>query len=115
LEVERLDEARQAVGDLPLFESELQRCTHRPHQSFAECREKAGPTSAEGSTALWLYHSHVDEGRDINSGLIGPLIVTRRGMARPDASPTDVDREFVAQFGFYDEHLSWGSASSHTG
>ena len=69
--------------------------------------EKAGPTSADGSTALWLYHSHVDEGRDINSGLIGPLIVTRRGMARPDASPTDVDREFVAQFGLYDEHLSW--------
>ena len=69
--------------------------------------EKAGPTSGEGSSTLWLYHSHVDEGRDINSGLIGPLIVTRRGMARPDASPTDVDREFVAQFGLYDEHLSW--------
>jgi FtsP/CotA-like multicopper oxidase with cupredoxin domain len=69
--------------------------------------ERAGPTSVEGSTALWLYHSHVDEGRDINSGLIGPLIVTRRGMARPDASPTDVAREFVTQFGIYDEHLSW--------
>src|SRR4029450_495723 len=69
--------------------------------------EQAGAPSAEGSTALCVYHSHVDEGRDINSGLIGPLIVTRRGMARPDASPTDVGREFVAQFGLYDEHLSW--------
>jgi Multicopper oxidase/Right handed beta helix region len=26
--------------------------------------ERAGPTSAEGSTALWLYHSHVDAGFD---------------------------------------------------
>lgn len=69
--------------------------------------ERAGPAPGEGSTAFWLYHSHVDEGRDINSGLIGPLIVTRRGMARPDASPVDVDREVVAQFGLYDEHLSW--------
>lgn len=69
--------------------------------------ERAGPAPGEGSTAFWLYHSHVDEGRDINSGLIGPLIVTRRGMARPDGSPVDVDREVVAQFGLYDEHLSW--------
>lgn len=69
--------------------------------------EKAGPAAGEGSTALWLYHSHVDEGRDINSGLIGPLIVTRRGMAKPDGAPTDVDREFVTQFGLSDEHRSW--------
>jgi manganese oxidase len=69
--------------------------------------ERAGPTEHEDSTAFWVYHSHVDEGRDINSGLIGPIIITRRGMARDDASPKDVDREFIVQFGLYDEHLSW--------
>jgi FtsP/CotA-like multicopper oxidase with cupredoxin domain len=69
--------------------------------------ERAGPAEGEGSTAFWVYHSHVDEGRDINSGLIGPVIITRRGLARDDASPEDVDREFVVQFGLYDEHLSW--------
>ena len=41
--------------------------------------ERAGPTEHEGSSAFWVYHSHVDEGRDINSGLIGPIIITRRG------------------------------------
>lgn len=69
--------------------------------------ERAGPAEGEGSTAFWLYHSHVDEGRDINSGLIGPLIITRRGMAREDGSPKDVDREFVSDFGLFDEHQSW--------
>jgi FtsP/CotA-like multicopper oxidase with cupredoxin domain len=69
--------------------------------------ERAGPAEHDGSTAFWVYHSHVDEGKDINSGLIGPLLITRRGMARPDASPTDVDREFVTQFGLFDEHLRW--------
>jgi FtsP/CotA-like multicopper oxidase with cupredoxin domain len=69
--------------------------------------ERAGPAEGDGSTAFWVYHSHVDEGRDINSGLIGPMIITRRGMARPDGSPKDVDREIVAQFGLYDEHLNW--------
>ena len=69
--------------------------------------ERAGPAESEGSTAFWVYHSHVDESKDINSGLIGPIIITRRGFAHDDASPKDVDREFVIQFGFYDEHLSW--------
>ena len=69
--------------------------------------ERAGPADGDGSTAFWLYHSHVDEGRDINSGLIGPMIVTRRGMARPDGSPKDYDREFVTDFGLFDEGLSW--------
>jgi manganese oxidase len=68
---------------------------------------RAGPADGDGSTAFWLYHSHVDEGKDINSGLIGPIIITRRGMARSDGSPKDVDHEFVVQFGLYDEHLTW--------
>jgi FtsP/CotA-like multicopper oxidase with cupredoxin domain len=72
-----------------------------------EVPERAGPAEGEGSTVFWLYHSHVDEGNDVNSGLIGPIIITRRGMARADGSPKDVDREFVAEFGLFDEHLSW--------
>jgi manganese oxidase len=69
--------------------------------------ERAGPADGDGSSAFWLYHSHVDEGKDINAGLIGPMIITRRGMARADGSPIDVDREFVAEFGMFDEPLSW--------
>lgn len=69
--------------------------------------ERAGPAEGDGSSTFWLYHSHVDEGRDINTGLIGAIIVTRQGMARPDGSPTDVDREFVVDFGMFDEPMSW--------
>jgi FtsP/CotA-like multicopper oxidase with cupredoxin domain len=69
--------------------------------------ERAGPADGDGSTAFWLYHSHVDEGKDINSGLIGPIIVTRRGLARDDGSSKEIDREFVADFGLFDEADSW--------
>ena len=69
--------------------------------------ERAGPAAGDGSTAFWLYHSHVNEGRDINAGLIGPIIITRKGMARADGSPKDLDREFVTDFGMFDETLSW--------
>lgn len=71
---------------------------------------RAGPAMGEGSSVIWMYHSHTDEGRDIQTGLIGPLIITAAGMARPDGSPRDVDREFVAMFSFEDENMSWLAA-----
>ena len=36
---------------------------------------------------MWMYHSHTDETRDVNTGLLGVMLVTARGMARPDGSP----------------------------
>jgi FtsP/CotA-like multicopper oxidase with cupredoxin domain len=69
--------------------------------------ERAGPGPADPSSIVWLYHSHVDERRDINTGLVGAIIVTRHGMARPDGTPSDVDREFVAFFFTVDEMQSW--------
>jgi FtsP/CotA-like multicopper oxidase with cupredoxin domain len=69
--------------------------------------ERAGPGPADPSSIVWLYHSHVDERRDVNAGLIGAIVVTRQGMARPDGTPKDADREFVALFMEFDENQSW--------
>ncbi len=69
--------------------------------------EDAGPGPNDGSSLVWLYHSHVSAPRESNGGLIGAMIVTAKGKARPDGSPTDVDREFVTLFNIYDENQSW--------
>ncbi len=69
--------------------------------------ERAGPGPGDGSSVLWVYHSHVNEIKDVNSGLVGPIIITARGMVRADGSPVDVDREFVAMFSIIDENESW--------
>ncbi len=69
--------------------------------------ERAGPAHGERSSVVWMYHSHTHEEQDVNAGLIGPMIVTARGRARPDGSPVDVDRELVAAFLEMDENLSW--------
>ena len=69
--------------------------------------ERAGPGPMDGSSVMWMYHSHVDEVRDINTGLFGPIIVTARGKARSDGSPTDVDREIIASFMQVEEQDSW--------
>ena len=69
--------------------------------------ERSGPAAMDGSSVLWMYHSHFVESTDINTGLIGPIIVTRKGWALPDGSPKDVDREFVTDFSVFDETDSW--------
>jgi manganese oxidase len=69
--------------------------------------ERAGPGPGDPSSIVWLYHSHVDEQKDVDAGLVGPIIVTARGMANPDGSPKDVDREIVTIFNFFDENQSW--------
>ncbi len=69
--------------------------------------ERAGPGPMDGSSVVWMYHSHVDEIRDVNSGLIGPIIITARGKARADGSPVDVDREFVTAYVQVHEENSW--------
>ena len=56
---------------------------------------------------MWLYHSHADEPRDVESGLIGAILISRRGAAGADGRPKDVDREFVNLFMIYDENISW--------
>lgn len=68
---------------------------------------RAGPGPNDGSSVLWMYHSHTDEVRDINSGLIGPMIVTARAKARADGTPVDVDREIVTAFAQVEEENSW--------
>lgn len=69
--------------------------------------ERAGPGPRDPSSIVWLYHSHVEERKDVNAGLIGAIVVTRKGMARPDGTPKDVDREFVELYMEFDENQSW--------
>jgi plastocyanin len=77
------------------------------HTYVWEVPDRAGPGPADGSSIVWLYHSHVDEQRDVNSGLVGPIIITARGMSGPDGRPKDVDREFVNLFIVFNENVSW--------
>jgi FtsP/CotA-like multicopper oxidase with cupredoxin domain len=76
------------------------------HTYTWEVPERAGPADHDMSSMLWAYHGHTEEIADTNAGLIGPLIVTRKGEARADGTPKDVDREVVALFNIYDENLS---------
>ncbi|MFY9741748.1 MAG: multicopper oxidase domain-containing protein [Candidatus Sulfotelmatobacter sp.] len=65
--------------------------------------EASGPGPGQPSSIVWWYHAHVDPAMDVNDGLLGPIIVTAKGKAKPDGSPKDVDREFVTDFQIFDQ------------
>lgn len=66
--------------------------------------ERAGPGPGDPSSILWAYHSHAHEWRDVSAGLIGPIVVMRRGEMTASGRPRGVDREFVTLFGVFNEN-----------
>jgi hephaestin len=76
------------------------------HTFVWEVPERAGPGPDDGSSVMWMYHSHTNEVADTYAGLTGPIEITRQGMARPDGSPQDVDREIFALFEVMNENAS---------
>ncbi len=69
--------------------------------------ERAGPGPMDGSSVLWMYHSHTDEIADTNAGLVGPMVITARGKAdMATATPLDVDREIFSYYTVENENES---------
>lgn len=75
--------------------------------------EDSGPRAGQPSSIVWPYHSHIEEPMEVNEGLVGPIIVTSRGKAKPDGSPRDVDQEFVALFMVFDQQQGKEAGMMH--
>jgi hypothetical protein len=74
----------------------------------------SGPAAGSPSSVVWWYHSHVDAEREINAGLLGPIIVTAAGKADSGGAPMDVNHEFVGLFMIFDELQGKDSGLFHT-
>jgi FtsP/CotA-like multicopper oxidase with cupredoxin domain len=68
--------------------------------------ERAGPGLHDGTSIMWMYHSHVDEAGEVNAGLVGAMIIAKRGMLLDNGKIQGVDREFVMYFSVIDETRS---------
>src|SRR6185369_8179675 len=76
-----------------------------PGNSFTytwEVPERAGPGPADGPSVMWMYHSHVNEPKDENTGMIGPMIIYKKGDMKA-VGAVGIDREFVVLFKVNDE------------
>ena len=61
--------------------------------------ESSGPGPMDVSSTLWTYRpAGADFVATDDDGLVGPIVITRRGAALANGAPADVDREIFAVF-----------------
>uniref|UniRef100_A0A6J0SW27 Coagulation factor V n=1 Tax=Pogona vitticeps TaxID=103695 RepID=A0A6J0SW27_9SAUR len=68
--------------------------------------KRSGPAANQKVCKSWAYYSAVNPEKDINSGLIGPILICQKGMLDEYNRPIDM-REFVLFFMVFDEEKSW--------
>lgn len=69
--------------------------------------ERAGPGPNDLDSIVWPYHSHVNEVADTSAGMVGPIIIHRKGrLDEKRQLPKGVESEFVGLYAITDENQS---------
>ncbi|KAM9436317.1 ferroxidase HEPHL1-like isoform 2-T2 [Clarias gariepinus] len=69
---------------------------------------RSGPGRTESNCITFAYYSSANFVKDLASGLVGPLIVCRKGtLDKNSRRRGDVDKEFALLFMVFDENESW--------
>ncbi|NXS80028.1 FA8 factor, partial [Erpornis zantholeuca] len=80
----------------------------KTHTYVWEIQENQGPTDDDSACLTHSYSSNTNSVKDINSGLIGALLVCRPGTLASDGDE-GLQKEFVLLFAVFDEGKSWYS------
>uniref|UniRef100_G1NNF4 Coagulation factor V n=1 Tax=Meleagris gallopavo TaxID=9103 RepID=G1NNF4_MELGA len=74
--------------------------------------EEVGPREADLPCLTYAYYSHENMVTDFNSGLIGALLICKKGSLNEDGSQKLFDKEYILMFGVFDENKSWQRSTS---
>ncbi|CAI9179368.1 unnamed protein product [Rangifer tarandus platyrhynchus] len=74
--------------------------------------EDSGPTHDDPPCLTHIYYSYVNLVEDFNSGLIGPLLICKKGTLTKDGIQKMFDKQHVLMFAVFDESKSWNQTSS---
>ncbi|KFV07003.1 Coagulation factor VIII [Tauraco erythrolophus] len=80
----------------------------KTHTYIWEIQQNQGPMDGDTLCLTHSYSSNTDSVKDINSGLIGALLVCRPGTLASDGNE-DMQQKFVMLFAVFDEGKSWYS------
>ncbi|KAM9316482.1 ceruloplasmin-like [Gastrophryne carolinensis] len=70
-----------------------------------EVVEDQGPTASDDDCIIRIYHSHIDSPKDISAGLMGPMMICKKGAL--DKYKQQKKEEFFLMFFTIDENASW--------
>ncbi|KAM9846219.1 ferroxidase HEPHL1 [Aulostomus maculatus] len=65
-----------------------------------------GPSSSDSPCIPYLYYSATEPTEDTNAGLVGPLLVCKKGTLGDNGAQRGVDKEFFLLFSVMDENMS---------
>ncbi|XP_047560951.1 coagulation factor V isoform X3 [Lutra lutra] len=74
--------------------------------------EDSGPTHDDPPCLTHIYYSYENLIQDFNSGLIGPLLICKKGALTDDGVQKMFDKQHVLMFAVFDESKSWSPSSS---
>uniref|UniRef100_A0A8C9B107 Coagulation factor V n=1 Tax=Prolemur simus TaxID=1328070 RepID=A0A8C9B107_PROSS len=74
--------------------------------------EDSGPTHDDPPCLTHIYYSHENLVQDFNSGLIGPLLICKKGTLSEDGTQKMFEKQLVLLFAVFDESKSWSQSSS---
>uniref|UniRef100_A0A8C8RC81 Coagulation factor V n=1 Tax=Pelusios castaneus TaxID=367368 RepID=A0A8C8RC81_9SAUR len=77
-----------------------------------EITAEIGPKEADPPCLTYIYYSHENMVMDFNSGLIGALLICKKGSLKEDGTQKLFDREYVLMFAVFDESKSWQKSAS---
>nr|XP_035943162.1 coagulation factor VIII-like [Halichoerus grypus] len=80
------------------------------HTYVWQVLKENGPMASDPPCLTYSYFSHVDLVKDLNSGLIGALLVCKEGSLAKERTQTL--HEFVLLFAVFDEGKSWHSETN---
>ncbi|KAK5858516.1 hypothetical protein PBY51_002649 [Eleginops maclovinus] len=66
-----------------------------------------GPSPSDSPCIPYLYYSGTDPIKDTSSGLVGPLLVCKKGALGENGTQKGLDKEFFLLFSVIDEEMSW--------
>ncbi|KAM9320236.1 coagulation factor V [Gastrophryne carolinensis] len=74
--------------------------------------ETMGPTNDDPDCLTSIYYSTDNMVQDVNSGLIGSLLICKTGSLRDDGSQRNFNKDFILFFAIFDESKSWRALPS---
>uniref|UniRef100_A0A8C5IL58 ferroxidase n=1 Tax=Junco hyemalis TaxID=40217 RepID=A0A8C5IL58_JUNHY len=83
----------------------------KTHTYVWEIQENQGPTDDDSACLTHSYSSNTNSVKDINSGLIGALLVCRPGKDSTSDGNESLQKEFVLLFAVFDEGKCWLSGT----
>ncbi|XP_038613796.1 coagulation factor V [Tachyglossus aculeatus] len=81
-----------------------------PGQQFTyvwKITEDVGPTEADPPCLTQIYYSHENVILDFNSGLVGALLICKKGSLTEEKTQILFDKQQVLMFAVFDESKSW--------